>query len=127
MADTFEPKAKNNCVRNSITIGIIATIIIVISLVLGLKKEPLSPEYYYSEEYDVVHDNTTGMITLNPKTGIQHEYTVIFMHGYTMTADMMFAGWPTSAMQGFGHGKLVPNNTRVILPQAPLIYNPIDG
>ena len=123
--NTFEGKPKSNCVRNSITVAIIATIVIAFSLVLGLKKSPLAPNYYFSEEYEVVHDNATNMITLNPKAGTPHEYTVIFMHGYTMSSDMMFEGWPTSAMQGFGHGKIVPNNTRVIMPQAPVIFNPL--
>ena len=126
--NTFEErKPKSNCVRNSAAILIIAVVVVTVSLVLGLKKSPLAPEYYYSEEFDVVHDNATNYITLNPKAGEAHEYTLIFMHGYTMTSDMMFNGWPGSAMKGFAHGNLVPKNTKVILPQAPVIFNPIDN
>ena len=40
-----------------------------------------------------------------------------------MYSQDMFAGWQWSAMRGLGKTQLASETTRIILPQAPIIYN----
>ena len=71
--------------------------------------------------YDVSIDDETGWITLNPKGGLKHNSTIIFMHGYTMTSGMLLTGWGSpsftfGAFKGFASGELTPHDARIILP-----------
>ena len=85
----------------------------------------IAPDYYTSERYDVSHNKENNYIILNPKAGVKHDSTLIFMHGYSGSSDSMFVGSHfLTALQGFAHGKIAPETTRIILPQAPVIYNP---
>ena len=52
----------------------------------------MTPDYYTSEQYDVVHDSSNNYITLNPKDGVKHDSTLIFLHGYSGSSDSMYVG-----------------------------------
>ena len=73
-------------------------------------------DYYDSDFFDVSVDPSNNWIYLNPKGGAKHEHTLIFIHGYRMYSQDMFAGFQWSAIRGFGKSDLAPSTTRIILP-----------
>ena len=49
------------------------------------------------------------------------------MHGWSMTAEQFLTGEDARNFEGFAEGNIAPHDARIILPQAPRIYNPVGG
>ena len=68
--------------------------------------------------WNITRDPVSGYIYMDPISG-SHEQTVIFLHGYS--------GDATNFEKIFADDLEAPTNTRIILPQAPMRWNPIWG
>ena len=94
MKNPIPPEDKNLKLKK---VGCVAFLIVVALMVgvvfyLETRGGALSPPFYSSEMYDVMHNQDTNYITLTPKSGVKHDSTLIFMHGYTGSSDSMFVG-----------------------------------
>ena len=88
-------KSDKNKKIKIVGIGVVFLLVVVtIVLVIVGQKQKSPPDYYQSERYEVVLDSENNYITLNPKPGVQHNSTLIFMHGYTGSSNSMFVGSP---------------------------------